>query len=73
MPNCYRTCRGKGPKSYSGPWAPYEKINHVRGEDVGAKRILSPVLVGMKAFKGKSKEKCLLRRDKYGLNMHSAY
>jgi len=32
------TCRGKGSRSHNGPWAPYEKIDHVRGEDVGAKK-----------------------------------
>jgi len=66
-------CRGKGPKSYNGPWAPYWKINHVRGEDVGAKRAFSPILVGMKTLKGQSEEKCLLGRDGCGSNMHSAY
>ena len=66
-------CRGKGPKSYNRPCAPYEKINHVRGEDVDAKRGPSPVLVGMKTLKGQFEEKCLFERDEYGLNMHSAY
>ena len=48
-------------------------INHIRGEDVDAKRGPNPILVGMKSLKGQSEEKCLLGRDEYGSNMHSAY
>ena len=58
--------RGKGPRSYNGLWAPYGKFDHVRGEDVGAKRAPSPILVDRETFKGRSKEKCLLGRDEYG-------
>ena len=39
---------------------------------MGTKRASSLVLVGMKTFKGQSKEKCLLGRDEYGSNMHPA-
>ena len=63
-------CRGKGLRSHSGPWAPYGKIDHVRGEDVGAKRAPGPALVGLKMFRRLSEEKCLLGRNKYGSNMH---
>ena len=66
-------CRGKGPKSYNGPWAPYGKINHVRRKDVGTKRAPSPILIGLKTFKGQFEEKCLLGSDEYGSNMHFAY
>ena len=41
-------------------------VNHVRGEDVDAKRGPNPVLVGLKSLKGQSEEKCLLGRDEYG-------
>ena len=41
-------------------------VNHVRGEDVDAKKGPSPVLVGLKSLKGQSEEKCLLGRDEYG-------
>ena len=40
---------------------------------MGAKRAPSSVLVGMKTLKGQSEKKCLLGRDEYGSNMHSAY
>ena len=73
MKDCNDNCRGKGSKSYNGPWAPYGKISHVRGEEVGAKRAPSPVLVDGGTFKGRSEEKCLLGRDEYGSNMHSVY
>ena len=63
--------RGKGPRSHNGPWAPYEKIDHVRGEDVGAKRAPGPALVGLKMFRRRFEEKCLLGRNKYVSNMHS--
>ena len=59
-------CRGKGPKSYNGPWDPYEMVNYVQGEGVDAKKGPIPVLVGLKLLKGQSKEKCLLERDEYG-------
>jgi len=42
-------------------------VNHVRGEDVDAKKGPSPVLVGLKSLKGQSEEKCLLKCGKYGL------
>ena len=64
---------GKGPKSYNGSWAPYGKINHVRGENVGAKRAPNPVLMDMKTFKGWFEENGLIGRDEYGSNMHSFY
>ena len=66
-------CRGKGPKSYNGPWAPYGKISYVQGEEVGAKRAHSTVFVDRETFKRRSEEKCLLGRDEYGSNMHSVY
>ena len=50
----------------------YGKFDHVRGEGVGAKRAPGPILVGLKMFKRRSEEKCLLGRTKYGSNMHSA-
>ena len=65
-------CRGKDPRSYNGPWAPYGKFDHVQGEDVGAKRVPGPVLVGLKMFRRWSEEKCLLECNKYGTSMHSA-
>ena len=39
---------------------------------MGAKRAPGPILMGPKIFKRWSEEKCLLKRTKYGLNMHSA-
>ena len=69
----YGCCRDKGPKSHNRPWALYGEINHVLGEDIGAKRAPGPVLVGQKTSKGQSEEKCLLGHDKYGLNMHFAH
>ena len=45
-------------------------INFVRGDDVDTKRGPSLVLVGLKSRKRQSEEKCLLRRAKYGSNMH---
>ena len=48
-------------------------VNHVRGEDVDAKKGPGPVLVGLKSLKGQSEEKCLFGRDKYGLNMNFVY
>ena len=41
-------------------------VDHVRGEDVDAKRVPSLVLVGLKSLKGQFEEKCLLGRDEYG-------
>ena len=55
--------RGKGPKSYNGPWALYGKISRVRGEEVDAKRAPNPTLVNKETFKGQSEEKCLLGHD----------
>ena len=49
---------------------PHIEFNHVRGESVGAKRALGPILMGPNLFKMRSEEKCLLERAKYGSNMH---
>ena len=51
---------------------PHIKFDHVRGEGVGIKKASGPILMGPKLFKRWSKEKCLLRHTKCGLNMHSA-
>ena len=40
---------------------------------MGTKRVLGPILVGLKMFKRRSEEMCLLGRTKYDSNMHSAY
>ena len=40
---------------------------------MGAKRAPGLILVGLKMFKRRSEEKCLLGRTKYGSNMHFAY
>ena len=66
-------CRGLGPKSCNGPWAPSGTISNVRGEEVDAKRISNPALVDREAFEGRFEEECLLGRDEYGSNMHSVY
>ena len=67
------TCRGKGPKSWNGPWAPSGTISNVRGEEMDAKGISNLTLVDKGAFGGRSKEGCLLERGEYGSNMHSVY
>ena len=67
------TCRGKGPKSWNGPWAPSGTISNVRGEEMDAKRISNLALIDKGAFGGRSKEEYLLGRDEYGSNMHSIY
>ena len=48
-------------------------ISNVREEEMDAKKGPNPVLVGLKSLKGQSEEKCLLERDEYDSNMHSAY
>ena len=49
---------------------PHIEFDHVRGEGVGTKRAPGPILMGPNLFKRQSEEKCLLRRAKYGSNMH---
>ena len=49
---------------------PHIKFDHIRGESVGAKRALGPILMGPNLFKRRFEEKCLLGRAKYGSNMH---
>ena len=49
---------------------PHIEFNHIRGESVGAKRALGPILMGPNLFKRQSEEKCLLGRAKYGSNIH---
>ena len=48
------------------------KFDHVRGEGVGTKRAPGPILMGLKLFKRRSEEECLLRHTKFGSNIHSA-
>ena len=68
---CYEYCRGKVPRSHNGSW-PIVKFDHVRGEGVGTRRALGPILMGPKLFKGRSEEECLFGRTKYGSNTHLA-
>ena len=63
--------QGQRPKITQWALGLYEKIDHVRGEDVGAKRAPGPALVGLKMFRRWFEEKCLLRSNKYGSNMNS--
>ena len=72
MSYCYlekETCRGKILKPNNGPWAQYRVQPRPRRKR-GAKRTFSPTLISPNLFKKRSEEECLLRRAKYGPNMH---
>ena len=65
----FKTVGVKSPDQTMG-LGPHIEFNHVRGENVGAKRAPGPILMGPNLFKRRSKEECLLRRAKYSSNMH---
>ena len=69
LENNNNNCKGKTPKSNNGPWAPYRVQPRPRRK-WGTKKNSSPTLISPSLFKKTSEEECLLRRTKYGPNVH---